>query len=60
MCLVRFSKKEILEEHYNGVEDGPTRIEKCQVKGNQQKAPFVIYADFESLFQKIEGPEQQR
>lgn len=83
-----FSKKEIWEEHIkhcNGVEDKPTRIGMLKESGknlylknyqNQQKAPCVTYANFESLVQKIaciagverlprrlqknKGPEQQR
>ena len=72
MCLTGFSKKEILEEHEKhceGIEGKPTRIEMPNESDknlyfknyqNQQKVPYVIYADFESLIPKIEGLEQQR
>lgn len=61
-------KKRNFEELCNGVEDRPTGIEMSIENDtnlyfknyqNQQKAPCVICADFESLVQKIEGPEQQ-
>ena len=72
MCLMGFSEKEILAEHEKdceGIKGKPTRIEMPNESDkdlyfkndkNQQKVPYVIYADFESLIQKIEGPEQQR
>ena len=66
-----FSKREILaehEKHCKGIEGKPTRIEMpnerdkdtSKITKIQQKVPYVIYADFESLIQKIEGPEQKR
>ena len=72
MCLMGFSKREILaehEKHCEGIEGKPTRIEMPNEDNkdlyfknyqNQQKVPYVIYADFESLYTNKEGPEQQR
>ena len=65
MCLISFTTEKILVNHqkyYNGVNGTPTRIEmpekgknilKFQNLFKQMKAPFVIYADFEALIEKI-------
>ena len=72
MCLTGFSKREILaehEKHCDGIDDKTTRIEMPNEDNkdlyfknyqSQQREPYGIYADFESLIQKLEGPEQQR
>ena len=72
MCLMGFSKREILAEHKkhcDGIDGKPTRIEMPAEDNkdlyfknyqNQQKVPYVIYADYESLIQKIKGPENQK
>ena len=69
MCLIGFTTEKILtnhQKHCNGV-NGTPRIEmpakgkntlKFQNFHKQMKAPFVIYADFEALIEKI--PEAQR
>ena len=57
------------EKHCDGIDGKPTRIEMPTEDNNdfyfknyqnQQKVPYVIYADFQSLIQKKEGPENQR
>ena len=72
MCLIGFLKREILaerEKHCEGIESKPTRTEMPNESDKdlysknykkQQKVPYVIYAEFESLIQKTEGPEQKR
>ena len=67
MCLTRFTRADLLEDHEkycNGVNDRPTRIEMPEEGKNtlsfknhhkQMKVPFVIYADFEALVRKIPG-----
>ena len=64
MCLMGFSKREILaehEKHCEGIEGKPTRIQMPNEDNkdlyfknyqNQQKVPYVIYADFEPLYTK--------
>ena len=70
MCLTRFTRVEVLENHKkycNGVNGRPTRIEMPEEGKNilafqnyhkQMKAPYVIYADFEALVKKIPGCER--
>jgi len=69
LCLTGFRKKEILEEHEkhcNGINGRPTRIEMPKETNshlyfknyqNQQKVPFVIYADLEAIVEKMQGCE---
>lgn len=61
LCLPRFSSESVLKAHQEyceGVNGRPTRIDmpesgkntlKFENYQNQQKAPYVIYADFESI-----------
>ena len=65
-CLQCFSSKEILTKHTNNciIINGEQAV-KLPEKGNnilkyenfrkQQPAPFVIYADFEALTEKVHG-----
>ena len=67
-CLHGYTREDLLEEHKpecRGNGERAIRIEmpkpeKSIVKfenwHRQMKAPFVIYADFESIIKKIEGP----
>ena len=70
-CLIGYSRKDLLEQHIvecKGINERAIRIEmptkrnkfvKFQNHKNQKKkAPWVIYADFESNTTKIEGPTQ--
>ena len=69
MCLTRFTRAEVLENHKkycNGVNGRPTRIEMPEEGKNtlsfqnhhkQMKMPYVIYADSEALVKKIPGRE---
>ena len=67
-CLIGFTRNDLLEDHLvdcRGVNDRAIRI-KMPTENNksikfvnhkkQLKAPWVIYADFESIIRKIEGP----
>ena len=70
MCLTRFTRADLLENHKkycNGVNGRPTRIKMPEEGKNtlsfqnhhkQIKMPYVIYADFEALVQKIPGCER--
>ena len=70
MCLTRFTRAELLENHKkycNGVNGRPTRIKmheegkntlSFQNRHKQIKMPYVIYADFEALVKKIPGCER--
>ena len=67
-CLIGFTRNDLLEDHLvdcRGVNDRAVRIKmptennkfiKFVNHKNQLKAPWVIYADFESIINKIEGP----
>ena len=67
-CLIGFTRNDLLEDHLvdcRGVNDRAIRIKmptennksiKFVNHKNQLKAPWVIYADFESIIKKIEGP----
>ena len=67
-CLIGFTRNDLLEDHLvdcRGVNDRAIRIKmptennkfiKFVNHKNQLKAPWVIYADFESIINKIEGP----
>ena len=67
-CLIGFTRDDILQSHLlecRGINEQavrtqmPTlsnRIIKFVNHKNQLKAPWVIYADFESIIRKIEGP----
>ena len=69
-CLIGFTRNDILKDHLvdcRGVNDRAIRIMmptennkfiKFVNHKNQLKAPWVIYADFESIIKKIEGPIQ--
>lgn len=68
LCLSRFTNEKVLEKHQEvceGVDGRPTRIEmpvpgstlKFKNHHKQQKAPYVIYADFESIIKKL--PEER-
>ena len=69
-CLTRFTRAHMLVEHEkycNGVNGRPTKIDMPEEGENilafqnhqkQMKAPYVIYADFESLVKKIQGCER--
>ena len=69
-CLIGFTRNDLLEDHLvdcRGVNDRAIRIKmptennkfiKFVNHKNQLKAPWVIYADFESIINKIEGPIQ--
>lgn len=68
LCLSRFTNKDVLERHQEiceGVNRRPMRIEmpepgstiKFQNWQRQQKVPYVIYADFESIIEKL--PEER-
>ena len=67
-CLHGYSRKELLERHKpecKGLLKTPTRTEMMQEGENTEfknfhkkmKTPYVIYADFESILEKIEGCE---
>ena len=69
-CLIGFTRNDLLEDHLvdcRGVNDRAIRI-KMPTENNksikfvnlkkQLKTPWVIYADFESIIKKIEGPIQ--
>ena len=68
-CLHGYSRKELLERHkseYKGLLKSPTRTEMLKEGENkmsftnyhkQMKAPYVVYADFECVLQKIAGCE---
>ena len=69
-CLTRFTRAHMLVEHEkycNGVNGRPTKIDMPEQGENilafqnhqkQMKAPYVIYADFESLVKKMHGCER--
>ena len=71
LCLAGYKKAESLAKHEkycNGVNGRPTRIEMpseeektLKIKNHHKtlKAPYVIYADFESLIEKIPYCEPQ-
>ena len=68
-CLHGYSRKELLERHKpecKGLLKSPTRTEMLKEGENkmsftnyykQMKAPYVIYADFECVLEKISGCE---
>ena len=68
-CLHGYSRKELLERHKpecKGLLKSPTRTEMLKEEENkmsftnyhkQMKVPYVIYADFECVLEKIEGSE---
>jgi len=68
-CLHGYSRKELLERHKpecTGLLKSPTRTEMLKDGENkmsfsnyhkQMKAPYVIYADFECVLEKIAGCE---
>ena len=68
-CLHGYSRKELLERHKpecKGLLKSPTRTEMLKEGENkmsftnyhkQMKVPYVIYADFECVLEKIEGCE---
>ena len=67
-CLIGFSRDDLLQSHFidcQGIDEQAVRIQmptsnnriiKFVNHKNQLKAPWVIYADFESVLKKIEGP----
>ena len=67
-CLLGYSRQDVLEQHLldcRGINERAIRIEmpnpdksllEFQNWHRQMKVPFVIYADFESIIKKIEGP----
>ena len=67
-CLIGFSREDLLQSHFvdcQGIDEQAVRIQmptsnnriiKFVNHKNQLKAPWVIYADFESVLKKIEGP----
>ena len=68
-CLHGFSRHDLLEEHKpecRGINQAAVAIRMSTFGKNdkirfenyhkQLKAPFIIYADFESLIRKIKGP----
>ena len=67
-CLIGFTRNDLLEDHLidcRGINERAVRIQmptpnnksiKFVNHKNQLKAPWVIYADFESIIKKIEGP----
>ena len=69
-CVTRFTRAHLLVEHEkycNGVNGRPTKIDMPEEGENilafqnyhkQMKAPYVIYADFESLVKKMHGCER--
>ena len=68
-CLHGYSRKDLLERHKpecKGLLKSPTRTEMLKEGENkmsftnyhkQMKAPYVIYADFECVLEKIDGCE---
>ena len=68
-CLHGYSRKELLERHKpecKGLLKSPTRTEMLKEGENkmsftnfhkQMKVPYVIYADFECILEKIDGCE---
>ena len=68
-CLHGYSRKELLERHKpecKGLLESPTRTEMLQEGENtmefknhhkQMKVPYVVYADFECVLEKIDGCE---
>jgi len=68
-CLHGYSRKELLERHKpecKGLLKSPTRTEMLKDGENkmsftnyhkQMKVPYVIYADFECVLEKIDGCE---
>ena len=69
-CLFGFTRDDLLQSHLvecRGINEQAVRIQMPTLSNksikfvnhkNQLKAPWVIYADFESIIQKIEGPIQ--
>ena len=67
-CLIGFTRDDLLQSHLvecRGINEQAVRIQmptennksiKFVNHKNQLKAPWVIYADFESIIRKIEGP----
>ena len=67
-CLIGFTRNDLLEDHLidcRGINERAVRIQMPTLNNNilkfvnhknQLKAPWVIYADFESIIKKIEGP----
>ena len=67
-CLIGFTRNDLLEDHLidcRGINERAVRIQmptpnnksiKFVNHKNQLKAPWVIYADFESIIRPIEGP----
>ena len=70
-CLIGFQEENALVKHMddcNGIHERAIRIEmptekkkilKFQNHGKQLKSPWVMYADFEAITTKIEGPMQE-
>ena len=69
-CLIGFTRDDLLQSHLvecRGINEQAVRIQmptennksiKFVNHKKQLKAPWVIYADFESIIRKIEGPIQ--
>ena len=69
-CLIGFTRDDLLQSHLvecRGINEQAVRIQMPTLSNrtikfvnhkNQLKAPWVIYADFESSIRKIEGPTQ--
>ena len=69
-CLIGFTRDDLLQSHLvecRGINEQAVRIQMPTLSNrtikfvnhkNQLKAPWVIYADFESTIRKIEGPTQ--
>lgn len=70
LCLTRFRLETALKTHQevcDGVNGRPTRINmpkkgentfKFENHQTQMKAPFIIYADFESIIERLVGGEK--
>ena len=72
LCLSRFRLESALKNHQDycdGVNGRPTRIDipekgknmlKFENYQNQQKAPYIIYADFESIIENLPADPKNR
>ena len=71
-CLHGYVRKDLLEKHKpdcKGIGNTAVKVEMPEEGNNklqfqnyhkQMKVPYVIYADFEALTSKLEGPERER
>ena len=69
LCLTRFTTERILKTHQelcNGVNGRPTWLDMLEEGKNtlkfekQQKAPFIIYVDFESIIEGLPPDTRNR